>query len=164
MVCFRDKPAETLVWCDKKCSILFFFTQHAGLPLQKRQDVLVEEQRAETEEIPQAQVGHGAPVPHPWLCLDNRRLCNRDLQHLLPWQALAAGQHHSLLAGVERWHEAPQRVPGRLPAAWHLVRCLRAPRGPTGGWWEGGEGVEESLKCHSILWLVWRLIQLSVLQ
>lgn len=44
--------------------VLFLFTQHAGLPLQQRQDVLVEEQGAEAEEVPEAQVGHGAPVPH----------------------------------------------------------------------------------------------------
>lgn len=77
-------------------------TQHARLPLQQCQDVLVEEQGAETEEVPEAQVGQGSPVPHPRLRLDHCGLCDGDLQHLLPWQALTAGQHHSLLAGAER--------------------------------------------------------------
>lgn len=45
-------------------AVLLLFTQHAGLPLQQRQDVLVQEEGAEAEEIPEAQVAHGAPVPY----------------------------------------------------------------------------------------------------
>lgn len=87
---------------------LFLLTKHAGLSFQQRQYVLVEEQGAEAEEVPEAQVGHGAPVQHPGLRLDHCGLGHCDLQHLLPRQALTAGQHHSLLTGTERRQEAPQ--------------------------------------------------------
>lgn len=109
----------------------FLFTQHAGLPLQQRQDVLVEEERAEAEEVPQAQVGHGAPVPQARLGLDDGGLSDGDLQHLLPGQALAAGQHHALLPAAQRRQQPPQRVQDAVPAAWHGgASSLRGPRGP----------------------------------
>lgn len=110
--------------------VILIFTQHAGLTLQQGQDVFVKEQGAEAEEIPQSQVDHGAPIPHPWLCLDHCSLCDCDLQHLLPRHALAAGQHHSLLAGAERWQETPQRVPGRVSVGWHRACCLMGGEGP----------------------------------
>lgn len=114
--------------CVKGKYRVSFFTQHARLPFQQRQDVLVEKQGAEAEEVPEAQVGEGAPVPDPRLGLDHRGLCDGDLQHLLPRQALAAGQQHSLLPGAKRRQEAPQRVPGGVPATWHHGRGLAVPR------------------------------------
>lgn len=126
-------------------SVLLLFTQHAGLPLQQRQDVLVQEEGAEAEEIPEAQVAHGAPVPHAWLRLDDRCLRHCDLQHLLPWQALAVGHHHSLLTGAEGWQEAPpQRVCGSLSATWHCDYFQRggAPWGPH-RWAIGGRWADE---------------------
>lgn len=110
------------------------FTQHAWLPLQQWQDVLVEEKSAEAEEAPEAQVGHGAPVPDPWLRLDHRGLCDGDLQQLFPRQAVAAGQHHALPLAAERRQEVPKRMPRVSPTAQHHICCLRAHRGPTGGW------------------------------
>lgn len=105
---------------------LFFLTQHAGLPLQKWQDVFVEEQGAEAEEVPEAQVGHRAPIPYPRLSLNHCGLCDCDLENLLPWQALTAGEHHSLLSCAERRQDAPQRVPGIRSAARHCPCRLRA--------------------------------------
>lgn len=101
-------------------------TQHARLPFQQRQDVLVEEQRAEAEEVPQAQVRHGAPVPHARLGFNHSGLGHGDLQHRLAWHAVAAGQHHPLLPGAAGRQQAPQRVHDRLPAAQHGT-CTWAP-------------------------------------
>lgn len=135
---------------------LFIFTQHAGLPLQQRKDVLVEEQRAEAEEVPQAQVGHGAPVPHARLGLDHRRLRHRDLQHLLARQAVAAGHDHPLLAGAARRQEAPQWVDDVVPDAWHCT-CASPPPSkgaPTGEQYEGSEGSsngEAGMSLHPLI-------------
>lgn len=80
--------------------ILLHLTEHAGLSFKQRQYIFVQKQGAEAEEVPETQIGHGAPVGHPRLCLDHRSLRYRDLQHLLPREALTAGQHHSLLAAT----------------------------------------------------------------
>ncbi len=97
-------------------------TQHAGFSLQQRQYVLVEEQRAEAEEVPERQVCQRPGAPDTGFGLDHRGLGDGDLQHRLSRSALAAGQKHSLRPRPE----AVQRGPGPgFPGAAHAAEYYR---------------------------------------
>lgn len=83
-------------------------TQHARLSLQQREDVLVEEERAEAEEVPERQEGQSPGVPHARVRLDHRGLGDGDLQDRLSRRALAAGQRHPLLTRPEAAERGPE--------------------------------------------------------
>ncbi len=96
-------------------------TQHARLSLQQRQYVLVEEERAEAEEVPERQVGQSPGAPDAGVRLDHSGLGDGDLEHRLSGGALAAGQQHSLRPRPEAAQRGPE--PG-FPGAAHAAGAI----------------------------------------
>lgn len=83
-------------------------TQHARLALQQRQNVFIEEESAEAEEEPQAEVDERVGVPDAQVRLDDGGLGDGDLQDVLLRHAVAPGDDELFAPVVEKGAELEQ--------------------------------------------------------